>query len=110
MESLSKRRRLLASEFGDTAVLAFLFVQCLDGMLTYLGISIWGLGIEANPLVSSAVAVAGLGPGLVGAKLVAAALGILLHLRGVHGLVALLTAIYVALAIVPWMMVFLVGR
>jgi hypothetical protein len=88
-------------------VLGFVLVQCLDGAFTYLGVSIWGPGIEANPLVSSAVATAGLGPGLAGAKLVAIGFGMLLHLRRVHNVVAVLTAIYVAAAILPWAAIFL---
>jgi hypothetical protein len=95
------------SVFGDLAVLGFVLVQCLDGVFTYLGVEIWGLGIEANPLVSSAVSVAGLGLGLASVKLVAVGFGILLHLRRIHLLVALLTAIYFAVAIVPWAALFL---
>jgi hypothetical protein len=95
------------SRFGDVAVIAFLLVQCLDGALTYLGMRTWGPAIEANPIVSAAVASVGLAGGLVGAKLVAVFLGILLHLRHVHGLVALLTLVYVAAAIVPWTALFL---
>src|SRR4249919_3159466 len=89
------------SLFGDLMVLVFLIVQCLDGAMTYLGVTRWGPGIEANPLVSSAVAAAGLGAGLAGAKLLAMGFGILLHLRQVHGIVALLTALYIAAAILP---------
>lgn len=88
--------------FGDLAVLAFLAVQFLDGVLTYIGIGIWGVGIEANPLVSSAVMLAGPEAGLAGAKLIAIAGGILLHLRQIHRAVFLLTAFYVVVAIVPW--------
>jgi len=40
------------SLFGDVAVVGFLLVQVLDGMFTYLGVTIWGLHIEANPLIS----------------------------------------------------------
>ena len=89
------------------AVIGFLLVQFLDGGFTYLGVSFWGVGIEANPLVSSAVAAAGLGAGLAAAKLVAIGCGILLHLRRVHNLVALLTVVYVAAAILPWTALFL---
>jgi hypothetical protein len=95
------------SVFGDYAVLCFLIVQGLDGVLTYLGVSIWGPGIEANPLVSSAVQAAGLGTGLTAIKLVAVALGIVLHLRRIHNVVALLTLLYVGLAILPWTALFL---
>ena len=88
-------------------VLGFLCVQCLDGVFTYLGVTIWGLGIEANPLVSSAVATAGLAAGLASVKLMAISFGILLHLRRVHNLVALLNGIYLAVAILPWTAIFL---
>lgn len=92
------------SRFGNVAVLGFLFVQWLDWGFTYIGMAVWGPGIEANPLISSAVAYAGVGPGLTAAKLLAVC--IMLHLRGVHFMVALLTAVYVAVAIVPWVAIF----
>ncbi len=93
--------------FGDVVVVCFVLVQCLDGGLTYLGVHIWGPSIEANPLVGSALAVAGVGQGLVVTKLVAIGLGMALHLRRVHGVIAFLTAFYVAAAIVPWTVLFL---
>lgn len=88
--------------FGDVAVVVFIVVQALDGVLTYLGVHAWGASIEGNPIVSSALAAVGVGTGLIGAKLFAVSLGILLHLRRVHLVVAFLTAFYVAAAIVPW--------
>jgi hypothetical protein len=94
--------------FGDIVVLAFLLAQCVDGVFTYLGVTIWGLQAEANPLVTSVVLAAGLGPGLAGVKLIAVGLGIALHHCRFHNLVAMLTAVYVAAAIVPWMAMFLV--
>jgi hypothetical protein len=90
------------SRGGDWIVLAFLVVQALDGVLTYIGLTSIGRVVEGNPLVASMMAVFGLGPGLAGAKLVAASLGIALHLFGTHRLIALLTAVYFAAAIVPW--------
>jgi hypothetical protein len=95
------------SRFGDFAVVAFLLMQCLDGVFTYLGVSIWGLTIEANPLISSAMAALGVVAGLGTAKGVAIGFGMLLHLRRVHNLVALLTAIYFTAAILPWTALFL---
>ena len=95
------------SRFGDIAVVTFMVVQALDGILTYLGVHIWGPSVEANPLISSAVSVAGVGTGVAMAKLLAVGLGMVLHLRRVHGVVALLTAFYVAVAIVPWALLFL---
>ena len=48
------------------------------------------------------MAAGGIPVGLFGAKLVAIGFGMLLHLRRIHNVVALLTAIYFAVAIVPW--------
>jgi hypothetical protein len=93
--------------FGDLAVVGFLLVQSLDGIFTYLGVSLWGPGVEANPIIASAMALAGPASGLAGAKLMAISFGIALHLRRVHNLVALLTLIYVAIAILPWTAMFL---
>jgi hypothetical protein len=106
MTRLCRRWETPRSRFGDFAVLLFLVVQCLDGAFTYLGVSIWGIEVEGNPIVSSAVSVAGLGLGLASAKLFAMGLGIALHLRRVHNVVAVLAAIYVAFAIIPWATMF----
>jgi hypothetical protein len=107
MERLYRRWDSPRSLFGDIVILAFVCAQCLDGVLTYLGVRLWGLRAEGNPLISSAVLIAGLGPALAGAKLFAVALGIALHLFRVHNVVALLTALYIAGAIIPWAAMFL---
>ena len=93
--------------FGDIAVIVFMVVQALDGALTYLGIHMWGTSVEANPLIGAALSFGGVGTGLALAKLIAVGLGMVLHLRRVHGVVALLTAFYIAVAIVPWTLMFL---
>jgi Domain of unknown function (DUF5658) len=95
------------SRFGDLVVVGFMLMQCLDAVFTYLGVSIWGPTIEANPIISSAMAVGGVVAGLGSAKLVAIGFGMLLHLRRVHNLVALLTIVYFAVAILPWTALFL---
>jgi hypothetical protein len=110
MAFLYRRWDTPRSRFGDVVVLGFLLAQCLDGAFTYLGVSFWGPGIEGNPIISSAVSYAGLGVGLAGAKLFAVALGIALHLCRVHNVVALLTAIYLVGAIVPWTFLFLISH
>jgi hypothetical protein len=107
MGRLYKPSDIPNSLFGDLVVLGFLFVQVLDGVFTYLGVRIWGPGVEANPLLSGAMAYVGLGTGLAAAKLMAMSFGILLHLQRVHALVALLTIFYVCAAIVPWTALFL---
>ena len=95
------------SRFGDLVIVGFLLMQWLDAVFTYLGIGIWGPSIEANPLISSAMAAAGVLAGLGAAKGVAIGFGMALHLHRVHNLVALLTAIYFAVAILPWTALFL---
>jgi len=107
MEAICTPWASSSCRFGNAAVLAFLVLNTLDGIFTYLGVKIWGPGIEANPIVSSAVASVGLGAGLMTAKLLAAGFAIVLHLRRVHHLVALLAAIYLCAAILPWTALFL---
>jgi uncharacterized membrane protein len=93
------------SLFGDVVVIVFLLAQCFDGVFTYVGVLSFGLSIEANPLIASLMATFGHGAALTGAKLLAASLGICLHLRQIHGAVAVLAGFYVVVAIVPWMMI-----
>ena len=91
------------SVFGDVVLLVFLLAQCLDGVLTYVGVVTYGTTIEANPLIATMMAYLGHGVALMGAKTVAAFLGICLLLRQVHLVVALLAVFYVAVAVIPWM-------
>jgi hypothetical protein len=107
MRALLTRRETARSLFGDLIVVGFFVVQYLDGIFTYLGVRTWGPGIEANPLISAAIAAGGIAVGLGGVKAVAIALGMLLHLRGVHSVVAVLTVIYFTAAIIPWTALFL---
>ena len=102
MQMVSSSWRTTHERFGNLAVIGFMLVQYLDGFYTYAGLSIWGLNIEANPLIRGTVGLVGPGTGLAVAKLVAIGFGMLLHLRGVHSAVAILTGVYVVLSIVPW--------
>lgn len=89
--------------FGDLAVILFLVAQASDGVLTYLGVSTYGLAMEGNPLIAWLMGALGEGPGLAAAKLTAGFFGIALHLSSVHKAVAALTAFYFVVAIGPWM-------
>ena len=90
------------SLFGDVVLVTFLLMQVLDGTLTYVGVTTFGMGIEANPLLASLMMHLGHGPALMAAKSVAALLGIGLHLRGTHLAVAILAAFYITAAVLPW--------
>ena len=101
------RGRLRRSLFGDIAIIAFLLAQFLDGLFTYIGVNTFGLTVEANPLIAGLMASVGHGTALVGAKTLAGALGVCLHLREIHSAVALLAGFYVAVAILPWIAILL---
>ena|SRR5437764_12437258 len=90
------------SLFGDVVLVAFLLAQVFDGAFTYMGVMAFGTAIEANPLIGVLMLHLGHGAALMTAKLVAASLGIGLHLRGTHGAVALLAGFYVTAAVLPW--------
>jgi uncharacterized membrane protein len=88
--------------FGDIALLVFLIAQASDGVLTYVGVSTYGLHIEANPLIGWLMTMLGEGAALATAKAAAVAFGIALHLSAVHRAVAALAVLYLAVAVFPW--------
>ncbi len=102
MSSHQKICRRSESSFGNVAVLAFLFAQACDGVLTYVGVAAFGSGMEGNPIVLALIGAVGAGPALAGVKLAAGSLGCLLHVIGAHRVVAALTLVYLAAAVVPW--------
>jgi hypothetical protein len=88
--------------FGDIALIVFLLAQASDGVLTYIGVSTYGLHVEGNPIIGWLMSAMGEGPALATAKLAAGVFGIALHLSSVHRAVALLAVFYVTVAVVPW--------
>ena len=79
--------------------------------MTYIGVRTFGPTIEGNPLLAWLMASLGEAPALAGAKLAAAGFGIILHLASVHRAVALLTALYVSAALLPWaLLLFVAGH
>jgi uncharacterized membrane protein len=98
------------SKFGDAVLVAFLLAQAFDGVLTYVGVSTYGVRIEGNPLLGWLMSSVGQGLALTAVKTTAGAFGIALHLTAVHRIVALLTAFYVAAAVVPWIGILFLWR
>jgi hypothetical protein len=80
----------------------FAAIQVADGVLTAAGVERFGTHIEANPLIHLAVQGVGLGITLVTAKLLAMSCATVLHIHSRHLVLAVLTAVYVVGAIVPW--------
>jgi uncharacterized membrane protein len=90
------------SRFGDAVIVLFLLAQAADGVMTYVGVSTLGVHLEANPLLALLMNLFGQGAAVATAKLVAAGLGISLHLLGVHRVLAVLTGVYLLAAVFPW--------
>ena len=44
--------RLPTARFADIVVVVFLVAQACDGVFTYVGVSVYGVGIEGNPLLA----------------------------------------------------------
>ena len=84
---------------------AFLLTQILDGILTYVGVSIFGIAAEGNPILAYLMSSYGEAIALAGAKLIAALCGVALYALAVDRLLAALTLVYVAAAIIPWTLV-----
>jgi hypothetical protein len=84
---------------------AFLLTQILDGVLTYVGVSIFGVAAEGNPILAWLMTSYGEVMALTGAKLVAALCGVALYLLAVDRLIAVLTLVYLGVAVVPWTLV-----
>jgi hypothetical protein len=87
---------------GIAAVALFAAVQAADAILTLEGIARFGPSVESNPLLALYMMMLGAGPALSIAKVVAVALGMLLHGARWHGTLALLTVFYVFGALLPW--------
>ncbi len=82
--------------------LAFVAVQVMDGIMSYVGVNTFGSWIEANPLVAWYASVFGPAVAFAAVKLFAIACGTVLYLMSRHRTVAALTLFYLAFAVVPW--------
>lgn len=105
MVKVGREAAVQRSVFGDVALLLFLVTQMLDGVLTYVGVSTYGLHVEGNPVIAWLMVTMGEGAAVTTAKVAAGSFGIALHLSAVHKAVAMLAVFYLAVAVVPWMAV-----
>jgi uncharacterized membrane protein len=100
--SLSKRAFLL----GMTLIVC----QILDGILTYFGLRLLGFQAEGNGLLRNLIQMYGAVPALFVTKMVTlisvATLTIAAHRRKwIRPIIFSLCAVYITLAIVPWVLV-----
>ncbi|HYJ93505.1 MAG TPA: DUF5658 family protein [Vicinamibacterales bacterium] len=82
--------------------MAFVIVQALDGVMSYVGVSLHGPGIEANPLVGWYLSAFGPAVGFTMAKLFAVTCGSVLYFTARYQWVAILTLVYLIFAVAPW--------
>lgn len=92
----------MGSKTGNIVVVAFLIAQACDGVLTYIGVSQYGLSVEGNPLLGWLMGTMGQGLALATTKATAGAFGIALHLAAIHRVVAALAGFYLLVAVLPW--------
>jgi hypothetical protein len=81
----------------------FLVAQVLDGLLTYIGVSLLGVEVEANLLLAKSMAAVGTPVTLVAAKLFACACGYVLYRTAWYRPLAITAGLYVGVAVVPWL-------
>ena len=100
--------------FSRLTLLVFLTFQIADGAITYGATSIFGTPAEGNPILATWMQIAGIGPTLVAAKLVACGCGLLLYYRRGYAVLnakpkfrdavlAALTVSYGLGAVLPWL-------
>jgi hypothetical protein len=100
LEGDVRRARRLSK--AEVVWLAFVAVQALDGAMSYIGVSLHGPAIEANPLVAWYMGALGPAVGFTAAKLFAVMCGAVLYVTARHKWVAVLTLLYLVVAVGPW--------
>lgn len=83
-------------------LLIFSFTQVADGIFTYIGTAMYGVEAEANPLIAYFMMEWGFGFSLLMVKAVAVVCGILIWVLGEYKVLAILTTIYLYIAVLPW--------
>ena len=91
--------------YGNAVWVAFVMIQAADGLLTYLGMHLHGIGAEANPLIAWYAATYGITASVLSAKIFATMCGAILHVGDRHQILAILTLAYGGVAVWPWTMV-----
>jgi hypothetical protein len=96
-------RHLQESRTRALGVLAlFAAVQIADAWLTASGVTRFGMAAEGNPMLALPMSVFGPAATLTIAKGVAILGAVMLYRLSRHALLALLTVVYVFVAVVPW--------
>jgi len=81
----------------------FIVLQAADGVMTYEAVRVFGPAAEGNQLIVFWMHLAGLGAAILGAKAMACACRAILYVSRVHVPLVTLTALYLFVAILPWL-------
>lgn len=84
----------------------FLLMQTFDGLFTYAAVRAYGVIAEGNILLATWIVLVGPGAALMGAKSLAGGCGVFLYAVGQRSVLLLLTLVYAAAAIGPWLLIF----
>ena len=90
------------SSFGDAMWLAFVSAQAADGVLTYVGMTVFGVSVEGNPIIAWYAAAIGAKGALLGAKLLSVVCAAVLHAKARHFSIGVLTIVCLRTAVWPW--------
>jgi len=99
----SNCRTGVAVSLPRLTLLVFLALQIADGAITYAAASIFGAHAEGNPILATWMQIAGIGPTLLVAKLLACSCGVFLYQRRGHAILGALTIGYAFGAVMPWL-------
>lgn len=81
-------------------------MQTFDGLFTYAAVRAYGVIAEGNILLATWIVLVGPGAALMGAKSLAGGCGVFLYAVGQRSVLLLLTLVYAAAAIGPWLLIF----
>ena len=87
-------------------LIVFIVLQAADGLLTYAAVERFGTMAEGNPILATWIMLTGSATALIGAKTVACVCGAVLYVAGVHHVLFGLSALYLFVAVVPWLRIF----
>jgi hypothetical protein len=83
----------------------FVVAQLLDGLLTYWGVTRFGIELEMNGLLAATMHSLGPAPALLAAKTLACGCGLVLYATRYLRPLAAVSGLCVGLAVLPWLFV-----
>lgn len=87
--------------------IALAFCQIMDGLLTYIGLSLFGVQMEGNGLLRNLMHFYGMAPALFAVKFIALAIAVVLAVQAhrrkwMRPILVGVVGFYLVLALVPW--------